>query len=110
MSPERIVTKEKYSSVEVITWDCDGVSAHSAIPVLATQSKILGKHLDVREMRNWNTTMQWALECSLSEDEALKLQMDTWFSKDVLAQSNPVFGALCFYREDLIWKQSLSMF
>lgn len=45
------------------------------------------------DIRNWNSTLNWAKEGGLKEKKASQLQLDTWFNGEVLSRAETVMGA-----------------
>jgi len=99
---ERVRLKECFSGVKVVDWDFDGVLINSAKPVLERQCEVWKEKYNLDAIKGWDWTYHMSLKYGLTQEEAIKLQNDTWMNSVVLSKSEPLFGAWAlsyrFYR------------
>ncbi len=86
-----------FSRYPVITFDIDGVLAHSAAIVTAIASDRYNVYFDPNEIDDWGALRSIALQAGLSEESANEIE-DLWSNPEVLRQSLPIPGAIHFLK------------
>lgn len=81
------------SKERVVVTDIDGVLADSAAPVVRKVNKMYGLDLRTQDINNWNWVGRTIEEHTGSKEEGMKAG-NVWYDPEVLAESQPIAGAV----------------